>query len=191
MRLYPNEIFKEIPISYPLKLRYAISNRGRVVSYNERVEDGNVLKDRDSKGYKTFRYTMRVGGKTTSKRYYLHKLLAEFFIAKPSAAHEYVIHLDYDYANNALSNLRWATKEEARAHRNKSPKVAKTKRELLEHNIKADGRKLSVTNVIHLKKLLQDPKRKTRLKMLAKQFGISEMQVSRIKSGENWGHVKV
>ena len=27
--------------------------------------------------------------------------------------------------------------------------------------------------------------------MLAKQFGISEMQVSRIKSGENWSHIKV
>ncbi len=26
--------------------------------------------------------------------------------------------------------------------------------------------------------------------MLAKQFGISEMQVWRIKSGENWGHVE-
>jgi DNA-binding Xre family transcriptional regulator len=29
------------------------------------------------------------------------------------------------------------------------------------------------------------------MKMLAKQFGISEMQVSRIKRGENWGHIKV
>jgi hypothetical protein len=29
------------------------------------------------------------------------------------------------------------------------------------------------------------------LKMLAKQFGISEMQLYRIKSGENWGHVKI
>jgi len=27
--------------------------------------------------------------------------------------------------------------------------------------------------------------------MIAKQFGISTMQVWRIKSGENWGHVKV
>jgi DNA-binding Xre family transcriptional regulator len=44
---------------------------------------------------------------------------------------------------------------------------------------------------MHLKKLISDPNRKTRLKMLAKQFGISEMQVSRIKSGENWGHIKI
>ena len=31
--------------------------------------------------------------------------------------------------------------------------------------------------------------RKTRLKMIAKQFGISEMQVHRIKTGENWSYV--
>jgi hypothetical protein len=36
-----------------------------------------------------------------------------------------------------------------------------------------------------------DPNRKTRLKLIAKQFGISEMQLYRIKSGENWGHIKV
>ena len=27
--------------------------------------------------------------------------------------------------------------------------------------------------------------------MIAKQFGISEMQLYRIKSGENWGNVKI
>ena len=32
--------------------------------------------------------------------------------------------------------------------------------------------------------------RKTRLKIIAKRFGVSEMQLHRIKTGENWGHVK-
>jgi uncharacterized protein YjcR len=45
--------------------------------------------------------------------------------------------------------------------------------------------------VIHIKKLLAKPNRTTRLKMIAKQFGVSEMQISRIKSGENWSHIKV
>jgi len=31
---------------------------------------------------------------------------------------------------------------------------------------------------------------KTRMKMIAKQFKISEMQLYRIKVGENWGWVK-
>jgi hypothetical protein len=42
-----------------------------------------------------------------------------------------------------------------------------------------------------IKRKLSDPKRKTRMKMIAKQFGISEMQLYRIKTGENWGHVTI
>jgi hypothetical protein len=44
---------------------------------------------------------------------------------------------------------------------------------------------------MRLKRKIFDPKRKSRLKIIAKQFGISEMQLYRIKSGENWGHVKI
>jgi DNA invertase Pin-like site-specific DNA recombinase len=62
---------------------------------------------------------------------------------------------------------------------------------LTEFNLKSDGRKLTSTKVIHLKKLLSNPDQKNRIKMLAKQFGISEMQVYRIKRGENWSHIKV
>ena len=51
--------------------------------------------------------------------------------------------------------------------------------------------KLTETQVIRLKKKLFDPNRRTRLKILAKQFGVSEMQLHRIKTGENWGHIKV
>ena len=42
-----------------------------------------------------------------------------------------------------------------------------------------------------IKKLLANPNQRTRLKMIAKQFGVSEMQISRIKSGENWNHIKI
>ena len=190
IRFYPNETFREIEIDYPLKFRYAISDRARLISFTEKVEDGNLLKGRESNGYKTFRYGMRINGKITSKVYYIHKLVAEFFLPKTSEDQIYVLHLDHKRDNNALKNLKWATYDEVLAHRKKSPHVIRAKRNLLEHNLKSDGAKLTVTNVIHLKKLLQDPKRKTRLKMLAKQFGISEMQISRIKSGENWSHIK-
>jgi len=42
-----------------------------------------------------------------------------------------------------------------------------------------------------LKKILLDPTRKTRMKILARQFGVSEMTLYRIKSGKNWGHIKI
>ena len=44
---------------------------------------------------------------------------------------------------------------------------------------------------MRIKKMLANPNRKTRLRLIAKQFGISEMQLYRIKSGENWGHVEI
>jgi DNA-binding Xre family transcriptional regulator len=44
---------------------------------------------------------------------------------------------------------------------------------------------------MHIKKILANPNRKTRMKIIARRFGISEMQLYRIKSGKNWGHVTI
>jgi hypothetical protein len=178
IRFYPNENFREIEIEYPLQRRYAVSDSGRLISFTENFTDGMVLKGGNSDGYKTLRYIMRANGKTTSKVLFVYKLVAQFFIPKTAEEQRYVLHLDYKRDNDNFRNLKWATYEEMLAHRQKSPHIIKAKIKLLEHNLKSDGRKLSVTKVIHLKKLLQDPNRKTRLKMLAKQFGISEMQVT-------------
>jgi len=76
-------------------------------------------------------------------------------------------------------------------NRKKNPRVMNLGAKVREIKLKTDGPKLTITRVKHLKKILNDPERKTRLKILAKQLGISEMQVSRIKRGENWGHIKV
>lgn len=76
-------------------------------------------------------------------------------------------------------------------HRNKNPNVIQARKNLIEHNLKADGRKLTTTKVMLIKTILARPEQTTRLKMIAKQFGVSEMQIRRIASGENWGHVKI
>ncbi len=191
IRLYPQEVFKQVTIDYPLKLKYAVSNRGRLASYSDKIENGTILIGGKADGYRTLRYVMREDGKIRSKTLFMFRLIAEFFIPKTSEDQKYVLHLDYVRDNDHLNNLKWATYDEMLAHGRKSPHVLEARRKLLELNIKSDGRKMTVTKVIYLKKLLNDPNRKTRLKMLAKQFGISEMQVSRIKSGENWGHIKV
>ena len=191
IRIYPGEIFKEIEIDYPLKFRYAVSNRGRLISFSDKFEAGKLLIGASSDGYRTLRYSMRENGKIKGRHIFVYKLVAQFFIPKTSDEQQHVLHLDFSRDNDIVLNLKWATYDELQAHRKKSPHVINAKRKLLEHNLKSDGRKLTITKVIYLKKLLQDPNRKTRLKMLAKQFGISEMQVCRIKSGENWGYIKV
>jgi|SRR6218665_3393069 len=191
IRFYANEVFREIETDVPLKYRYAVSNQGRLISFLEEFKDGNLLKGSISDGYKTFRYRKRVDGNPITKTLFIYKLVAEFFIPKDSEDQQHVLHLDYVRDNDTTKNLKWATYEQALLHRSKSPHVINSKKKLIEHNIKADGRKLTSTNVIHLKKLLNNPNNKTRIKMLAKQFGISEMQVNRIKRGENWAHIKV
>ena len=191
IRFYPNEVFREVEIDYPLQLRYAISNRGRLISFTHDFKDGTVLKGGVADGSRTLRYKMRKEGKLYNKSLYIYKLVAELFIPKTSEDQLYVIHLDYSRDNDVVSNLKWVNYEEKMVHYRKSPAVIKSKLKLIEHNIKSDGRKLTSTDVIRLKKILNKPNRRTRIKILAKQFGISEMQVHRIKTGENWGHIKV
>jgi hypothetical protein len=191
IRFYANEVFREIETGFPLKYRYAVSNRGRLISFSENFNDGNLLKGSVADGYRTLRYGKTVNGKRTYKTLFIYKLVAELFIPKTSEDQQHVLHLDYVRDNDTIKNLRWANYEEKMDHYRKSPHVIQSKKNLIAHNLKADGRKLTSTKVIHLKKLLAKPNQNTRIKMLAKQFGISEMQVNRIKRGENCGHIKV
>ena len=43
---------------------------------------------------------------------YIHKVVAETFLPKPSEKHIYVRHIDGNYSNNHISNLEWITNKE-------------------------------------------------------------------------------
>lgn len=191
IRIYPNEEFREIEVDHSLKLRYAISNKARLISFKDDMKTGRLLKGGMVDGYKTFGYKITQDDKRVSKRFFIFKLVAEYFIPKTSEDQTYVLHLDYKRDNDDVRNLKWATREEMIAHGKKSPHVIQAKKNLIEHNRKSDGTKLTITKVILIKKMLQNPSRKTRLKMIAKQFGVSETQIIRIQKGENWGYIKV
>ncbi|WP_035676662.1 NUMOD4 domain-containing protein [Flavobacterium limnosediminis] len=191
-RFYRDEVFKEIPLEHKHVFRYALSNYGRLMSFTDEMKNGKVLKGSLTDGYHTLRVTHRdENNKKHQKTILLYKWVAELFIPKTADDQLYVIHIDRKKDNDHVSNLKWVNYEGKMAHYKSSPKVIAAKKKLLEHNIKADGPKLTETTVMRLKKILLDPNRKTRMKILAKQFGVSEMQLYRIKSGENWGHVKV
>lgn len=191
-RLFPNEIFKQITIEDKLVMNYAISNYGRIVSFTDKPENGRLLIGNTIRGYRQFRYSTKTAeNKRKTKHLFLYRVVAEYFIPKTSEEQTFVLHLDYNKSNDFVGNLKWATKEEAAAHIKKSPYVIEAKKKLVQHNINSNGHKLTESQVIFLKKKLLDPNRKTRLKMLAKQFGVSEMTLHRIRTGENWGHVKV
>lgn len=178
-----NEVWKDLPIRFKSSLRkkYAVSNHGRVVSYTHEIKDGNLLNGSTVEGYTV----INVKPNDTFQSLYLHREIAKLFLPKTGRNYKYVIHLDHDKKNNRVKNLRWATKEEMEAHQQKSPaKIAYKERQ----RNRTTGLKLNTTKVRSIKRMLGAPDRKT-MKQIASQFGISEMQLYRIKKGENWGHV--
>lgn len=160
---------------------YLISNYGRVQRKKKNEDEWKLSKTSIVAGYDTFWIRKRKDNRCSY--YYTHKAVAEVFLSK-RADQIYVIHLDFDKLNNHISNLKWANKTAMHLHHKKNPKK-------LERFGKRTYSKLTEGRVRLIKKKLFDPNRKTRMKMIAKQFGISEMQLYRIKTGENWGSVKI
>ena len=156
--------------------KFQVSNYGRIISYKTDKINGLIKRPVTIGNYHSLSIK-QITGKNTGR--YIHKLVAQAFLPFPKEEEAVVIHLDYNKTNNHVSNLKWATQSEAKKHQIKNP------------DFKTPSSKLTENQVRLIKKKLADPKRKTRVKMLAKQFGVSEMQLWRIKSGENWGHVKI
>lgn len=120
----------------------------------------------------------------------LHRLVAEYFVAKPSEAHTLVAHLDFNKLNNQSSNLAWMMPEENIAHQQKSPHVITSRANRKKgqaYNPNSKVNKLTITKVMLLKKMLNQGKP---IKTLVKQFKITDTQILRIKRGENWGYVE-
>lgn len=188
-RKFPGEEWKVIEVAHPLSLNYAISNFGRLMSFDESMENGRLIKPGRVEGYTTFRYKIYQNKKIKYFSKMMHNLVAFYFLEKNSVDQVHVIHLDRNKANNHFKNLKWATRADHIIYKKESPLVIEAMKKLVEFNKQRDGAKMTESKVRLLKMKLADPNRRTRLKILAKQFGISEMQLYRIKSGANWSHV--
>jgi uncharacterized protein YerC len=186
IRLLKNEKWKDIPgheSKESVWYKYAISNQGRIVKYNHRLEDGFLLRLSREGGYPIWR--KRLNGKYFAAL--LHRLVAKYFLPKAGPKQKFIIHLDHDKENNRASNLKWATQEQVSKHNKNNPRVKAFLRERkLNHNV--TWSKLSEAKVIRVKQMLQQGKT---LKEIAGKFGVSDMQIHRIKTGENWSHIKV
>jgi DNA-directed RNA polymerase specialized sigma subunit len=152
------------------------------------MKDGALLKGSQIEGYRILR--LRVKGKFVA--FLFHRLVAEYYVRKSSVLQEFVIHLNYKKQDNRADNLRWATIQDVAEHNRRSPAVKAYRKKLSTAvpNLKR-GLKLSLAQVKQIKKMLQSPLRKLTHKQIAAKYGISEMAVTRINRGENWGYVKV
>ena len=120
-----------------------------------------------------------------------HKAVAELFMKAPDDEDKkFIIHKDFDKENNAVENLEWATQEELNSRYMKHPKnvLFAFKKQFMETKPNTGASKLSEKDVLMIKLRL---KKGDSLKKLAARFNVSDMQIHRIKSGENWSHVKL
>lgn len=189
--LYPGENFIELDLGVKKRLQYAVSNFGRLISYKEQIKDGNLLKPNVTNSLRIFRYKIaKEDGGYFHKHIMLSRAIAEAFVEKPSEEHNFVIHLDFDNLNDHYTNLKWVTEPEKYAHQRINPNVIEGHIKRVEKKrLSQKGMKLDSTQVMRIKRMIHDPERKTRMRIIAKQFGISEMQLYRIKTGENWASV--
>ncbi|CAH0996027.1 hypothetical protein EMA8858_02157 [Emticicia aquatica] len=180
---YPNEIWKEFSLKGQSR-RYQVSNLGRVASFITDVNvDGFLLKLSRSRTGMALAVKVKeeVNGKTklTNLSTTIHFLVASHFIENDDPDKIKVIHLDHDRFNNAAANLRWATKDEVWEHVKSRPNYVPRNK----------GQKLTVERVRLIKRKIAEGK--TKQMILAKQFGLSEMAIYRIKTGKNWAEVTI
>jgi hypothetical protein len=167
----PDEKWAELGFADKL---YELSNYGRLKSFAYK-KNGVILKNRFTDKYLTV--DLRTFGKT--KNYYIHKLVAEYFVPNDDHNKTKVVHLDNDPVNNSYGNLKWVDEKEAFLHTEKfnknMKKVFRGKKPFL--------RKVSQADVNKMRKMIE---KGITQRAIAKEFGLSEMQITRIKRNENW-----
>ncbi len=181
VRRFWNERWSTVETPFPTnKCKYMISDLGRIMSIDKESEDEKLLN-----GTYNHNNLKLINIKLANKKYfkvYIHRFIAINFVDKPSDEHNFVVHKNEDRTHNNYKNLKWLTKKELIA-------IQKAKGQFSIANQPSKKNVVMTKSKVRLLKA-RLRKGKTKRKILAKQFGISQMQVSRILSGKNWGHVE-
>jgi hypothetical protein len=166
-----------------LRNRYAVSSHGRIASYKKDIlEEGKLLSGSLTTGYRTLNLH-RPDNKGTL---YIHREIAKLFLKRTSVSQKYVIHRNHNKLDNHFKNLRWAALDQMIGHQQESPaKLAYKEKQAT----RTEGLKLTAAQVRKIKKMLQNKNRSVTIKQMAKDYGVSEMTLYRIKSGENWARI--
>ncbi len=171
------EVWKEYQ-EEDLRSKFLISNYGRVQSITATDPDNPILLS----GYKNAGYhaipTRKKDGKNTLR--YVHKLVAKLFVPNPEEF-SHIVFIDRDRSNCKARNLKWVSKEDYKTYRKEFSKSAYDYYPNFRPNTKLTPSKVKV-----LKKMINDPNRKTRYKIIAKRFGITVGTLFSIKRGESW-----
>lgn len=191
------EEWKEIDFTDPIfglgsgmevKTKYEVSSWGNLRSYAYGV--ARSIKGTLSK--QGHRFLDVVTGwdeekkRATRKKFPVHKLVAYYYVGNDDRESKTaVIHKDYDKQNNHFSNLKWVDAHEAGMHAWNNEE-----RESRLNFLKITNRKnkLSPEKAEAIRRRYD--RGKSTMKQIAKQYGVSEMQISRVIRGENWSDKK-
>jgi hypothetical protein len=175
LRKLNDEVWKTLEFT---DRHYEISSYGRIKSFYY-DKKGKIIKGLQIEGF----YAVDLLVKGERKRYLVHKLTAEYFVPKDGDDQTVVIHLDWNKANNYYQNLKWSTQKDSFSRMHKRNYEVRKKKGLSMITYS----KLKVKDVEKIKSMLQ---RGIKQNVIAKLFCVSEMQITRIKRGENWGTVQ-
>src|SRR5688572_19134257 len=96
IRFHKNEKWKKFIPFANARLNYAISNFGRLVSYEKKIEDGTLLKGSMIKRFNVFNVKTIVKGKEKHSKLFIHRLVAENFLPNRNKNKTYVLHLNHN-----------------------------------------------------------------------------------------------
>ena len=180
MEIQPDEIWKDYERD-DLRSTFKVSNLGRVISYPATSPDKPILLS----GYKNAGYhaipTKKKDGKNTL--IYIHKIVAELFVPNPEG-YKKLVFKDRKRTNCAATNMVWTSKEDYADYMRERKNIF-----YYEPNFKPNA-KLTEAKVALLKKMIHDPNRKTRYKIIARRFGINITTLFSIKRGNSWKEVE-
>ncbi len=165
--------------SEAIRNKFLVSNYGEVKSLY--FDPPKPLKHYKNMGYRAIP-TRKVDGKNTL--IYVHKIVGELYVPNPDNLPK-LIFVDHNKGNPDAYNLKWVDNEEFKGHMAKTHKSAYTYNQDFTPN-----NKLTRTQVAVIKKMMLDPKRKTRVKLIARQFGVSIGTIFSIKRGASWKDVQ-
>lgn len=183
------EIWKDVkdPI---FKDYYEISDMGRLKTKGRRVTRGGennrytyhkaprLVSVRRSKKHPHLFASLYADEIVSNRTKYIHKLVAEAFLKRPSKEHIFVTHIDGNYDNNCVTNLKWITaSENSKSNMEKYPENGL---KLKKHNVKTgyyDMLKLNIWKKKNSKRIVKMRKWGVSVKELARIYGCSEPSI--------------
>lgn len=177
-----NEKWAQVDFGRETKLcNYMISNYGRIKSIDKASGFEKLLKGAKARGGLVM-LNQKLKDNSTGI-VYIHRFVAENFVDRPeSEDYEYILHQDYDKANNKWNNLVWATEAEWKAFQKANPNRK-------ERPARTKNYKLTETQVRMMKRMLI--RGKTKRKIIARKFGVSENCAYKIEKGIRWAHINI